>query len=163
MMIGEKGTIKTKKIVKGWVDNLAAPVYTSDTKVIQAIADGVGDIGIVNTYYLARLLKKDPHFPVTVFWPNQLTNGTHINISGAGVTRYAPHKKEATRFLEWLVSKEAQEMVTALNDEYPVVGEVALSKEVEAWGEFKSNSTSLEKAGQFQRQAIRLMDEVGYK
>jgi iron(III) transport system substrate-binding protein len=163
MMIGEKGTTKTKDVVNGWISNLAVPVYTSDTKVIQAIADGIGDVGIVNTYYLARLLKKDPNFPVTVFWPNQLTNGVHINISGAGVTKYASHKKEAVRFLEWLISKEAQSLFTQLNDEYPVVGNVELSKEVESWGTFKSNSSSLKNAGQFQRQAIRLMDTVGYK
>ncbi|RAP38871.1 Fe(3+) ABC transporter substrate-binding protein [Candidatus Marinamargulisbacteria bacterium SCGC AAA071-K20] len=163
MMIGENGTIKTKGVIKGWINNLAAPVYTSDTKAIQAIANGVGDVGIVNTYYLARLLKKDPSFPVTVFWPNQLTNGTHINISGAGVTRYSAHPKQAVKFLEWLVSKEAQTIFTQLNDEYPVAGDVKLSKEVAAWGKFKSNSASLENAGQFQRQSIRLMDKLGYK
>ena len=163
MMIAELGIEKTKEIVKGWVRNLAQPVFSNDTKVIEAVASQKGLVGIVNTYYLARYLEKNPNSPVALFWANQNTNGVHVNITGAGITKYSKNKKEAVQFLEWLAEPEAQAIIANLNDEYPVLDTVPQSRIVKSWGDFKSNETGFENAGKFQKQAIRLMDELGYK
>ena len=86
-LIKEYGAERTEKMVRGWVSNLAATL-NNDTAVLQAIAAGQCDVGITNTYYLARIAAKDPKFPVKPFWADQQANGVHVNISGAGVTAY---------------------------------------------------------------------------
>jgi iron(III) transport system substrate-binding protein len=74
--------------VRGWVANNPI-LINGDTKILEAIAAGQCDVGLANTYYLARILAKDPRFPVAPFWTNQQTTGTHVNISGAGLTAHA--------------------------------------------------------------------------
>ena len=91
-MIAEKGAVETERIVKSWVPNLAVEPFNSDTKTLEAVAAGVGDVTVVNTYYLGRLLNKNPDLPLTVFWPNQNSSGVHMNVSGAGVTKHAKNK-----------------------------------------------------------------------
>jgi iron(III) transport system substrate-binding protein len=80
MLVKEHGIKTTTKIVKGWVNNLSAPPFYNDTKVMEAIIAGQGDVGIVNTYYYGRLVQKDPSIPIALFWPNQSTGGGHVNI-----------------------------------------------------------------------------------
>lgn len=163
MLIAEHGETKTEKIVKGWVNNLAALPFSSDTKVMEAIIAGQGDVGIVNTYYYGRLLKKDPSIPLALFWPNQKSKGVHVNVSGAGLTTYAKHKTAAISFLEWLSAEKAQKLFADANMEYPVNPEIEVHPFVASWGEFKQNRINLEKAGALQADAIRLMDRAGYK
>ena len=163
MMIHTLGEARTEAVVRGWVKNLAAPVFSSDTKVLEAIAAGQCDVGIVNTYYYGRLLRKRPDLPVALFWPNQPGRGVHVNISGAGVTRHSRHQAAAIRFLEWLTSPAAQNLFADVNLEYPVNSAVKPAPEVAAWGRFKQDKTNLAKAGELQRAAIRLMDRVGYR
>ena len=163
MLIAENGKQKTARIVKGWVGNLAAPTFSSDTKVLEAIAAGQGDVGIVNTYYYGRLIRKKPALPLKLFWPDQNGNGVHVNISGAGVVKSSANSKEAIKFLEWLSGTEAQNLFADVNMEYPVNPKVDPNSEVAAWGKFKSSSMSLEKAGELQTEAIKLMDIAGYK
>ena len=163
MLIVEHGVEKTSEIVKGWVGNLAAPPFSSDTKVLEAIAAGLGDVGIVNTYYYGRLIKENPDLPLAIFWPNQKGSGVHVNISGAGVTRHAKNRDEAVRFLEWLSSPDAQNLFADVNMEYPVNPMVKTNPVVASWGTFKQNTINLEKAGELQGEAIKLMDRVGYK
>jgi iron(III) transport system substrate-binding protein len=161
--IQENGEAQTEAMVKGWVKNLAQPVYSSDTKLLEAMAKGAGDLGIVNTYYLGRLQAKNPDFPLKVYWPNQSTSGTHVNISGAGVLKTSKNKVEAQKFLEWLSQPAAQKLFAELNMEFPVVSSVALHPLVQAWGSFKPSATSLEFAGKNQKNAIMLMQRAGYK
>jgi len=163
MMMSQMGKDKTAKIVRSWVGNLATRTFSSDTKVLEAVAAGQCDVGIVNTYYFGRLLRKKPKLPLSLFWPNQKGRGVHVNISGAGVTRYSKHVQAATRFLEWLSSEEAQNLFADGNLEYPVNPRVKPAPEVAAWGSFKQDETNLSKAGELQKDAIRLMDRVGYK
>ena len=114
----EHGEDATAKIVKGWVDNLAAPPFSNDTKVMEAIIAGQGDVGIVNTYYYGRLAKKDPTIPIGLFWPNQSSGGAHVNVSGAGVVAASKNKAAAVDFLEWLSAKKAQQIFADVNMEY---------------------------------------------
>lgn len=163
MLIAELGEEKTLAIVESWVNNLAAPPYSSDTKVLEAIAAGQGDVGIVNTYYYARLMKKNPDLPLGIFWADQDHNGVHVNISGAGVLKHSKNKAAAVKFLEWLSTEDAQKIFADANMEYPVNTGVAPHPYVQNWGSFKESKQNLAQAGRLQVQAIKLMDKAGYK
>lgn len=163
MMIADQGIQATETIVKGWVDNLAAPVFADDTAVLQAVAAGQCDVGIVNTYYYGRLIEEQPNLPIALFWANQSAGGVHVNVSGGGVLKHAPHPEEALRFLEWLSSAEAQNLFADVNLEYPANPEVESHPTVQSWGEFLSNPINVSKAGEFQQEAVKLMDRAGYK
>lgn len=163
MMIAAHGEKETETIVKGWVGNLAAPPFGNDTKTMEAIASGVGDVGIVNTYYFGRLKRKQPDLKLALFWPNQETGGVHVNVSGGGVTRHAPHPEAALQLLEWLATEKAQRLFADLNMEYPANPDVAPAAEVAAWGSFQKDTRPLIDAGRYQADAVRLMDRAGYK
>ncbi len=163
MLIEHHGTEEAERIVTGWVRNLAAQPYSSDTQVIEAIAAGQCDVGLVNSYYLGRLQLQDPDYPVALFWANQAGTGVHINISGAGVTRHAPRPARAIELLEWLASDVAQQEFAAVNLEMPVVDGVELAPVVAAWGPFASDSTPLSVVGSRQIEAVRLIDRAGWR
>lgn len=162
-MIAEHGKDQTEKIVAGWVNNLGAAPFSNDTKALEAVAAGIGDATIVNTYYFGRLMKKKPELPLAIFWPNQQSTGVHMNVSGAGLTTYAKNKDGAKKLLEWLSDEEAQALFAGLNMEYPVNVNVSLDPVVEKWGTFKGNTINVAKYGELQAEAIKLMDRVGYK
>lgn len=163
MMIARLGEKKTEDIVRGWVGNLATKVFSNDTSVMKGILAGQCDIGIVNTYYFGRLLKKEKSFPLKLFWPNQKDRGVHVNISGAAVTKYAKHKKAAVKFLEWLSGPTAQRLFADSNMEYPANAAVPANRVVQAWGKFKQDDMNLAQAGKLQAQAVKLMDRAAYK
>jgi len=163
MLIREHGEQQTADIIKGWVRNLAAPPFSNDTKVMQAIIAGQGDVGIVNSYYFGRLFKKDPTLPIALYWPNQSSNGVHVNVSGAGIVTFSQNKPDAVAFLEWLSTENAQQVFANVNLEYPVNPDVPVNPMVASWGTFQQNQINLKNAGENQVAAIRLMDRVGYK
>jgi iron(III) transport system substrate-binding protein len=161
--MSEHGEAKTEEIIRSWVKNLAAPPFSSDTRVLEAIAAGQGDVGIVNTYYVGRLLKKKPNLPLAIFWPNQNAHGVHVNVSGGGVVVHSNHKEDALKLLEWLSSEQAQNLYADVNLEYPANPRVSPDPVVAAWGKFKQNPINLDNAGKFQAKAIQLMDRAGYR
>lgn len=163
MLMERQGEQATEQMVKGWVSNLAAPVFANDTALIEAIVAGQCDVGIVNTYYFGRLQVANPEIPAALFWPNQSTTGVHVNISGAGVTTHAKSPKAAQALLEWLAKRSAQEAFAGINMEYPVNDATRLDPIVESWGEFKADPLNLEAAGRRQKDAIMLMDRAGYR
>ena len=162
-LIVEHGEAKTEEIVHGWVVNLAVPPFSNDTKVMEAIAAGLGDVGIVNTYYYGRLMKKKPTLALALFWPNQDGTGVHVNVSGAGVTAHAKHREDAVRLLEWLSTEEPQGLFAGANMEYPANPTVKVDSGVAGWGEFKPNPINVAEYGKYQAAAIRLMDRAGYR
>jgi iron(III) transport system substrate-binding protein len=163
MMIARHGEAKTEAIVKSWVANLATDVFPDDTKLMEAIAAGQCDVGIVNTYYFGRLMQKQPSAPIALYWPNQKDRGVHVNVSGAGITAHAKHRAAAVKFLEWLSSQKAQNLFADENLEYPVNPKIKPHASVAAWGKFKQDTINVSKAGQLQAQAVMLMDRAGYK
>ena len=163
MLIAEHGEARTEQIVRSWVGNLAAPPTSNDTELMEAILAGQGDVGIVNTYYFGRLLKKDPQLKLALFWPNQDSTGVHVNVSGAGVTRYAKNPQAAIKFIEWLSSEKAQNMFADANMEYPVNPAVEAHEYVKSWGTFKASQQNLADAGALQTDAIKLMDRADYR
>jgi len=161
-MIKRHGEPKTEEIVRGWVANQPI-LINGDTKILEAIAAGQCDIGLTNTYYLARLLAKNPNFPVVPFWANQQTTGTHVNVSGGGVTTHAKNRANAIKFLEFLSSTEAQQMFADTSLEFPANPKAEVNPIVKAWGPFKQDDINVASAGEFQAAATRLADRVGYK
>jgi len=167
-MISADGAENTERVLAGWVDNLAVPPFSSDNKVIEAIAAGQCDVGIVNTYYLARMKADDPSLPVDLFWANQtgeapFNRGVHVNISGAGVTAASKQKALAMSLLEWLSEADAQHAFAELNQEFPVNRNTPPSSLLQHWGDFKADQVPVVEAGRLQAEAIRMMDRVGYR
>ncbi len=163
MMIAEHGEAETERIVKGWVSNLATDPLPDDTKALEYVAAGKCDVTLVNTYYFGRLMSKDSNLPLAVFWPNQQGSGVHVNISGAGITKYGRNEKAAIRLLEFLSSAKAQNLFADLNMEYPANPSIKPDAFVASWGDFKQNPMNLSKAGELQTTAVKLMDRAGYK
>ena len=163
MMIAEKGEAEAERIVKGWVNNLATDVFPDDTKMMEAIAAGQCDVGIANTYYYGRLMEKQPNLALALYWPNQQTNGVHVNVSGAGVVKHAKNEKGAIQLLEWFSSENGQKMFADLNLEYPANPAFKPDPVVASWGGFKQNLINVAKAGELQAAAVRLMDRAKYK
>lgn len=163
IMTAEMGEVKTAAAVKGWVNNLAAPVFSDDTRLLGAIGAGQCEVGIVNTYYYGRFIEKTPNSPVKLFWANQSGKGTHVNISGAGIAKHSKNDKAALLFLEWLSSPKAQNLFADVNFEYPVNPKIQATESVLKWGKFKHNTINVVEAGKGQLRAVMLMDRVGYK
>jgi iron(III) transport system substrate-binding protein len=161
-MILHNGVKETEKVVKGWVKNLAAPVFTSDSKLLKAIAAGQCSVGIANTYYYGRLLKEDPKINLKIFWPNQKDRGAHVNVSGAGVLKSSKNKKQAIHFLEWLSKPKAQKIFAEANLEFPVNKKVKASQFEKQLGPYKADQISLGQVGEMQSKATMLMDRAGY-
>ncbi|MDQ3931810.1 MAG: extracellular solute-binding protein [Actinomycetota bacterium] len=148
-------------VVRGWVAN-RPQFINNDVEILQTVAAGGCDIAITNHYYLARLIAEDPDFPVRVFWANQDERGTHVNISGAGVTAAAEHPEEAVRLLEWLATDGQSEFVNG-NYEYPVNPNVrAAPVLVEHFGSFQPDLLPAAEYGARNVEAVKLMDEAGY-
>lgn len=168
-MIAAHGPAKAEEWARGIVANMARPPKGGDTDQIKAVAAGEGDIAISNTYYFARLLASSkPEDKAVVeklgiFFPNQNDRGTHVNISGAGVTRYAPNRENAIKFLEFLVTPEAQEIFAHANHEYPVRSSVAPTAVVQSWGTFKADPLNAAELGRHQAEAVRIFDSVGWR
>lgn len=163
MMIGDMGEEATERVVHSWIANLAAEPFSSDTLLLNAIAAGQCDVGIVNTYYLGRLQHEKSEFPVQIFWADQAGAGTHVNISGGGVTKHAQNRTEAIRFLEWLASPDIQQRFAAVNFEFPANASVDPLPEVKAWGRFEPNTVNVGTIGKTQPAAVRLLDRAGWR
>lgn len=163
MLIAEHGVKETEAVVKGWVQNLATSVFADDTSLLKAIDAGQCDVGIVNSYYFARLKADNSKLKVNLHWPSKADGGVHINVSGAGLTKYAKHPEAAKRLLDWLAQPKAQALFAELNYEFPVDPKVKPAPMVAEWLPFDQILINVSKAGAMQKDAIELMDRVGYK
>ena len=160
-MIIQDGEEKTLETLEGWTRN--AEIYANDTEMIQAMAAGACDVGIANHYYLARELEQDPDLPVGLIWANQDAGGTHVNISGGGVTKYAKNPELAQDFLEWLGTK-GQSVLVDSNHEFPASTEATpeplITKEFGL--DFKRQPLDAKKIGELNPEAVQLMDQAGF-
>lgn len=168
-IIATQGEEAAAQWTSGIVANFARLPKGNDRDQVKAIASGEGDIAIVNTYYIGKMLTSDnpeevkAAEAVAIFFPNQADRGTHINISGAAVTAHAPNKDNAIRFIEYLASKEAQAVFAEANYEYPVNPAVPAAALLQGWGEFKTDSLDLNMLGKYNADAVRIFDESGWK
>jgi iron(III) transport system substrate-binding protein len=161
-MIAAHGEARAEEIVRGWVANQPI-LIDSDTRILETLAAGRGDVAITNHYYLGRLLQANPNFPVQIFWANQADRGAHVNISGAGVTTHAPNRENAIRLLEWLSGPEGQALFAGTNHEYPANPAVAPHPIIARFGSFNRDPLSMAEYGRLQEAAVRLLDRAGYR
>jgi iron(III) transport system substrate-binding protein len=161
-MIAAHGEARAEEIVRGWVANQPT-LIDSDTRILETLAAGRGDVAITNHYYLGRLLQSNPAFPVRVFWANQGDRGAHVNISGAGVTAHAPNRDNAVRLLEWLSSRQGQKMFADSNHEYPANPAVDPHPIIAGFGSFNRDRLNMAEYGRLQEAAVRLLDRTGYR
>jgi iron(III) transport system substrate-binding protein len=167
-IIHAEGPEKAKAWAKGIAANMAQDPKGGDRDQIKAIASGVGDLAIVNTYYLGLLLNSENEEEVKagqavgIFFPNQGDRGSHINISGIGVTKYAPNKENAIKLIEFLTSDEIQKIYTANSYEYPVSKNVEPDATIAAWGNFKVDNLDYAKDTKLNEQAVKIFEEVGW-
>ncbi|RII31862.1 iron ABC transporter substrate-binding protein [Clostridium chromiireducens] len=163
------GEEKTTEWAKGIVANLAREPKGNDRDQAKAVVAGEGDVAIMNTYYVGKMLtSSDPEEvkvaeKVGVFFPNQSTNGTHINVSGAGVAKNAKNKENAVKLIEFLSGAEAQKLFAEANFEYPVNKDVEPSELLKSWGDFKTQNINLTKLGENNKKAVEIMNVVGWK
>ncbi len=168
-IIANQGKDKATAWAKGVWENRARAPQGGDTDQLRGIVSGECAIAVSNSYYFARALRSNVRGlsgstdKIGVVFPNQDTTGAHVNISGVGILKTAPNKENARKFLEYLVSKQAQQYLAAGNDEYPVVAGVEKSSSVQKLGDFKADNLPLVKLGEFQADAQKIYDEVGYK
>ena len=154
---------------EGIVKNLARDPKGSDRDQVKAIAAGQGDIAIVNSYYIGLLLssKNEEELnagkSVSVFFPNQEDRGSHINISGIGLTKNSPNKANAIKLMEYLTGEEAQNTYVNNSYEYAANPKIKPSEIVQAWGTFKRDELDLNMLGKFRQEAIRIFDKTGWK
>ena len=166
-MISMEGPDEARKIVDGWVAN--EPQYIdSDTRIVETVAAGGCDVGIVNTYYVGNLLKANPDLKAKLFWANQegKLSGVFMNLTGAGVTASARNKDQAIKLIEYLATRGQAADETGIpgsNSEYPIDPKAEVPAVLKTFGEFKVNPIDKADYGKFQADAIRLLQEAGYK
>lgn len=160
-LIANHGYDEAARIVSGWAAN--AEIYNNDVLILEAINDGLCEVGLTNHYYLARELADDPDFDVDLAWINQGDRGVHVNVSGGGVTRYSSHPEEAQMFLEWLAT-DGQEVLVGGNYEFPANPDVEPDPLLvrEFGTDFVRDPLQASVFGALNADAVRLMDEAGY-
>jgi iron(III) transport system substrate-binding protein len=164
------GEAATETWLKGVVDNMARAPKGGDTDQIKAVASGECQIALTNTYYLARMMRSDKPDEraamekVRIVFPNQQTWGTHVNIAGAAIARYAPNRAAALQFVEYLSSDAAQAYFANGNNEWPVVRSVKLANPaLDAMGDFKAETIPVSVVGRNQGKVQQILDRVGFK
>ena len=168
-LISHHGIEKATKWAEGVVANMAKEPKGNDRYQVKAIANGVGDIAIVNTYYIGKMVdnkdvtQREAVKKVGVFFPNQNDRGTHINISGIGMTKSAKNKENAVKLMEYLVTPEAQAIFAQANFEYPVLKGVKVSDLVASWGTFKADELAIENLGINNKEAVKAFDRAGWR
>jgi iron(III) transport system substrate-binding protein len=169
-LLAANGPGATQQWAEGLVKNMARPPKGGDRDQIKAAAAGVCDLAVANTYYYGQMLtnKNDPTQvkaaeAMGVFWPNQDGRGAHVNISGAGITKYARNRDNAIKLLEFMVSPESQKWYAEVNYEYPVVESAEVSSLVNSWGDFKADEINPDVLGKNNAEAVRIMDRAGWK
>ena len=160
-LIDLHGRERAKEIVQGWLDN-DVEIMSNDILLLEALDAGTCDVAIVNHYYLARELEEKPDMNVELFWASQEGDGTHVNISGAGLVEASDAPAKAKRLLEWLAA-DGQEAFVGGNHEYPVNPDVAPDDAVAGFGEFDPMPLDAEAMGSLNAEATDLLAEVGYE
>ena len=169
-IIAHQGDAKAEAWAKGVVANFARAPKGGDTDQIKAVAAGECAVALSNTYYVARLMRSDKPEDkklvekIGVIWPDQAGTGTHINVSGGGMLKHAPHKEAAVKFLEYLASDEAQRYFADGNNEWPAVASVKVSNPVlDSLGKFKADNLPVGSLAMYRTKAQLIFDRVGYR
>ncbi|GIU40646.1 iron ABC transporter substrate-binding protein [Shewanella sairae] len=165
-MIAHHGEQETKTWLEGWKANLARKPQGNDRAQVKAVSEGLCDLAIGNSYYLGKMIQ-DPKQKVwadaiEINFPNQDNRGSHINVSGMALAKYSKNQESALKLMEYLSGDKAQQTYAEVNFEYPVKADVAPSKLVASWGEFKTDDLPIYKLAEYHSAAIKLLDEVKF-
>ncbi|MFQ5953660.1 MAG: Fe(3+) ABC transporter substrate-binding protein [Kiloniellales bacterium] len=168
-MIAAHGEAKARAWVEGLVANFARKPQGNDRAQVKALMQGVCDIALGNTYYMGKMKTNDEHpeqkawaAAARIFFPNQDGRGTHVNLSGAGVTKWAKRRAGAIRLIEFLSGDAAQRLYASQNFEYPVKDGVAWQAEVASWGRFKADTVGLSRIAELSPAAVRIINQAGW-
>ena len=168
-MVAHLGEAKAEKWLAGLKSNLARKPSGNDRAQAKAIYAGQCDLGLGNTYYMAKMTtntkkKEQQKWAKAIYlvFPNQKDRGTHVNISGVAVTKHAKNRKNAIRLIEFLSEKHAQKLYADQNFEYPLKKGVKIHPLVASWGKFKADSINLAEVANSRASASRLVDKVDY-
>ena len=168
-IIANDGEDKAKEWAKGTLNNLARDPKGGDREQARGVYEGIGAVGVMNSYYIITLLNskkqsdQETAKSLGVIFPNQDGRGTHINISGIALLKSSQNKDAAIKFIEFMLSKEAQEILVSTSHEYPVNKDAKPSKEIAALGKFKEDSISLNKVANELENAQKIYKELGWK
>jgi iron(III) transport system substrate-binding protein len=168
-MLEHMGEAKFKNWLTGLKANLAAKPSGNDRAQVRKVYGGACDIAIGNTYYMGKMQtnekkpeQKDWAKSVKLIFPDMPKGGAHMNVSGMAMAKYAPNRAHAQKLMEFLVSREAQEIYAEVNFEYPIRQDVAASQRVESWGDFTADSLPLDRIAAQRKRASELVDEVSF-
>ena len=167
-MIDAHGADEAQAWAGGVVENFARSAQGNDTSNLTAVASGECGLTIANTYYMGRWLassnpaSREVMDKLAVVFPNQAGRGTHVNVSGAGITKFAPNKENAIKFMEYLTSDFAQGLFAEGNNEYPVVGETR-GPITQLGSDFVEDQINAVLLGQNQAEAVQIYDRAGWR
>lgn len=169
-LISNLGIDQTEKWANGLVSNFARKPQGNDRSQIMAVANKEASIAIANTYYIGIMLsgkggeaQLNAAQKVKIAFPNQTNRGAHVNISGGGVLKHSPNRENAEKFLEFLLSEEAQNHIVNNTFEYPILDSVKPHPLIEGFGDFKMDKTSVADFGKYNPEAVKLMDRVNWQ
>lgn len=167
-MIAHHGVEYATKWAEGIVANMARDPKGSDRDQAKAVAAGIGSVAIMNTYYVGKLATsnesdKEVVSKLNILFPKFENGQTHVNISAAGVTKYSKNKENAIKFIEFLLSKDAQEIFAKGNFEYPILKEAEASELVSSWGKIIDDKISINDLGKYNKDAVKALDIAGWK
>lgn len=169
-MLEHLGAENTQTWLNGLASNMARPPKGGDTDQIKAVASGECGVALSNSYYVARMMRSGKPEDravmekVAVVMPNQSSTGTHMNVAGGAVAKYAPHPAAAIRFLEYLAGDQAQAYFAGGNNEWPAVKSVKVpNPALESFGDFKAETVPISSIGMNQVKVQQMLDRAGYK
>lgn len=168
-MVAAMGAAKAEEWARSLVANFARTPQGNDRDQVKAVAAGAGSIAIVNTYYMGLLhnsqIEEERNLVqnLGIFFPNQADRGTHINISGVGLTAHAPNRENAIKLIEFLLSDHAQMQLANSNFEYPVSTRVPWPDLVQQWGDFKADTLRLSDLRNYLQESMFIFDRTGWQ
>lgn len=168
-IVTANGAEAAEKWAKSVASNLARPPQGGDRDQIRAVAQGLADVCVSNTYYYGLLLNSKDEADrkaaesVQLIFPNQEGRGTHCNVSASGITKHAKNVEQAKAYLEFLVSPEIQQRIANTTYEFPISGDITLSETHKKWGKFKIDTVTFPKMGENQLKAVTIFDQAGWK
>jgi iron(III) transport system substrate-binding protein len=167
-LIAHHGTEETQSWANGFAANLARKPQGGDRDQVKAVAAGLCDVALVNSYYLGNMINGSKEeqaaaAKVNLFWPNQNNRGAHVNISGIGIAKHAKHVALANKLIAFLFTKDAQVWYGDVNLEFPVIRDVELNQILQSWGPFKADTLNLGKLGELNASAVQIMDKAKWR
>ncbi len=167
-LIAHHGEEATQSWANDFAVNLARKPQGGDRDQVKAVAAGQCDVALVNSYYLGNMINGSEEeqaavAKVKLFWPNQSDRGAHVNISGIAITKYAKHVELANKLITFLFTKEAQAWYGDVNLEFAVIEGIEPNQILESWGPFKADTLNLGKLGEFNANAVQIMDRAKWR